>query len=104
MLIKNDGYDFLIKLDLVFYMSLWKEFQLLEVLNHLSIKNLIILILYENAIRLLKFKRGTGQFAICLKNEILIIVPEMNTSRKAMKCSTCCSIVNLMLECFLFKK
>ena len=77
---------------------------MLEVLNHLSIKNLIILILYENAIRLLKFKRGTGQFAICLKNEILIIVPEMNTSRKAMKCSTCCSIVRYALKMNRFQE
>ena len=38
-------------------MSLWKEFQLLDILNDLSIKHLIKLILYENDEKLLKFKR-----------------------------------------------
>ena len=36
--IKNGGYAFLIRLDL---MSLWKEFQLLQLLNDLSITHLI---------------------------------------------------------------
>ena len=35
--IKNGGYAFLIRLDLDFFMSLWKEFQLLQLLNDLSI-------------------------------------------------------------------
>ena len=39
LLIKNGGYAFLIRLDLMFSMSLWKEFQLLQVLNDLSINN-----------------------------------------------------------------
>ena len=39
-------------------MSLWKEFQLLEILNDLSIKHLIKLILYENDAKLLKFREG----------------------------------------------
>ena len=39
-------------------MSLWKEFQLLQILNDLSIKHLIKLILYENDVKLLKFKRS----------------------------------------------
>ena len=56
--IKNDGYTFLIKLDLMFSMSLWKEFQLLQILNNLSIRNLIKLILYENDVKLLKFIRS----------------------------------------------
>ena len=56
--IKNDGYAFLIKLDLIFSMSLRKEFQLLQTLNYLSIKNLIKLILSENDVKLLKFKRS----------------------------------------------
>ena len=56
--IKNDGYAFLIKLDLIFSMSLRKEFQLLQTLNELSIKNLIKLILSENDVKLLKFKRS----------------------------------------------
>ena len=37
-------------------MSLWKEFQMLEILNDLSIKHLIKLIFYENDAKLLKFK------------------------------------------------
>ena len=45
--IKNGGYAFLIRSDLMFSMSLWKELQLLQVLNDLSIKHLIKLILYE---------------------------------------------------------
>ena len=47
LLIKNDGYAFLIKLDLMFSISLGKEFQLLQILDELSIKHLIKLILYE---------------------------------------------------------
>ena len=71
--IKNGGYAFLIRLDLMFSMSLWKEFQLLQILNDLSIRNLIKLILNENDVKLLKFKRSPiGQFVICLKFEILI--------------------------------
>ena len=49
---------FLIRLDLIFSISLWKEFQLLQILNDLSIKHLINLILYENDVKLLKFKRS----------------------------------------------
>ena len=56
--IKNDRYAFLIRLDLMLSMSLWKEFQLLQILNDLSIKHLIKLILYENDVKLLKFKRS----------------------------------------------
>ena len=43
--IKNDRWGFLIRLDLMFSISLWKEFQLLQILNDLSIKHLIKLIL-----------------------------------------------------------
>ena len=53
--IKNDRYAFLIRLDLMFSMSLWKAFQLLQVLSHLSNKHLIKLILHENDVNLLKF-------------------------------------------------
>ena len=53
--IKNGGYGFLIRLDLMFSMSLRKEFQLLQILNDLSIRHLIELILYENNVKLLKF-------------------------------------------------
>ena len=56
--IKNGRYAFLIRLDLMFSMSLWKEFQLLQTLNDLSIRYLIKLILYENDVKLLKFKRS----------------------------------------------
>ena len=55
--IKNSGYVFLIILDLMLSMSLWKEFQLLQILNNLSTKHSIKLILYENDVKLLKFKR-----------------------------------------------
>ena len=54
--IKNRGYAFLIRLVLMLSISLWKEFQLLQILNDLSIKYLIKLILYENDVKLLKFK------------------------------------------------
>ena len=55
LLIKNGGYAFLIKLNLMFSMSLWKHFQLLQTLNDLSIKHLIKLTLYQNDEKLLKF-------------------------------------------------
>ena len=57
--IKNGGYAFLIRLDLMFSKSLWKEFQLLPILNDPSIKHLIKLIFYENDINLLDFKRNS---------------------------------------------
>ena len=56
--IKNGGYAFLIRLDLMFSMSLWQEFQLLQILNDLSIRHLFKLILYENDVKLLKSKRS----------------------------------------------
>ena len=56
--IKNGGYAFLIRLDLMFSMLLWKDFQLLQILNNLSIRQLINLILYENDVKPLKFKRS----------------------------------------------
>ena len=56
--IKNNGYAFLIRWDLMFSMSWWKEFQLLQILTDLSIRHLIKLILYENDVKLLTFKRG----------------------------------------------
>ena len=56
--IKNGGYAFLIRLDLMFSKSLWKEFQLLQILNDLSIRHLMKLILYENDVKLLKLKRS----------------------------------------------
>ena len=56
--IKNGGYAFLIRFDLMFSMSLWKELQLLQILNGLPITHLIKLSLYENDVKLLKFKRS----------------------------------------------
>ena len=54
--IKNGRYAFFMRLDLMFSMSIRKEFQLLHFLNDLSIKHLIKLICYENDVKLLKFK------------------------------------------------
>ena len=56
--IQNGIYAFLRILDLMFSMSLWKEFQLLQILNDQSIRHLIQLILYENDVKLSKFKRS----------------------------------------------
>ena len=56
--IKNGGYTFLIRLDLMFYLSSWKEIQLLEILNELILQ----------------------------KNDVKMMIPEMNTSIKAMEC------------------
>ena len=52
LLIKNGKYAFLMRLDLMLSMSLWKEFQLLKILNNPSTKHLIKLILYENDVKL----------------------------------------------------
>ena len=54
--IKNGGYAFLIRLDLIFSMSIRKELQLLQILNDLSMRHLIKRSLYENDVKLLKFK------------------------------------------------
>ena len=56
--IKSGGYAFLVRLELMFSMSLWKEFQSLQILKDLSIKHLIKLVLYENDVKLLIFKRS----------------------------------------------
>ena len=55
--IKNGRYGFLIRLDLMLSMSLWTEFQLLQILSNLFAKHLIKLIFHENDVKLLKFKR-----------------------------------------------
>ena len=57
LLIKNGRYAFLMRLDLMFSMSLWQEFQLLQIVDDLYIRHLIKLILYENDVKLLKSKR-----------------------------------------------
>ena len=56
--ITNGGYAFLIRLGLMFSTSIWKKFHLLQVLYDLSIRHLIKLILYENDVKLLQFKRS----------------------------------------------
>ena len=56
--IKNGGYAFLTRLDLMYPKSWWKEFQLLQILNAQSIKHLIRPIFYENDGKVLKFKRS----------------------------------------------
>ena len=58
LLIKNDGYAFLIRLDLMFSMLLQKEFQSLQILNNLSNRHFIKPILFENDVKLLKLKRS----------------------------------------------
>ena len=50
--IKNGGYAFLMRLDLMLSMSLLKEFQLLQILKDWSIKHFIKLIFYENDVTL----------------------------------------------------
>ena len=50
--IKNSGYAFLIRLDLMVSMSFMKRVQLLQILNDASPKHLIKLILYENGFKL----------------------------------------------------
>ena len=52
--VKNGGYTFLIRLNLMLPMSLQKEFQYLQISNDLFTKYLIKLILYENDVKLLK--------------------------------------------------
>ena len=62
--IRNGGYAFLIRFDLMFSVALWKEFQLLQILNDLSNKHLIKLILHENDVKLLKFKRSLARLMV----------------------------------------
>ena len=57
LLIKNGGYATLIRLDLMLSKSLWRKFRLIQILNNLSAKHLIKLMLYENDVKRLKFKR-----------------------------------------------
>ena len=58
LLIMNGSYAFPITLDLMLSMSRWNEFQLIQILNDLSIRHLVKLIFYENYVKLIKFKRG----------------------------------------------
>ena len=104
--IKNVGYAFLIRLDLMFSMSLWKKLQLLQILNDLSIRHLIKLNLYENDAKLSKFKRRPLWIDLSYVWSVRFsaLIPEMNTSRKVVEWLICFSIVNLMLQCLLFKR
>ena len=104
--IKNGGYAFLIRLDLMLSMSLWKEFQLLQILNDLSIKHLIKLTLHENDVKLLKFRRRHLLVDLWYIWSVIfwLLIPETNTSRKAIEWLICFSIIYLMLGCLLFKK
>ena len=104
--IKNGGYAFLIRLDLMFSMSLWKESKLLQSLNDLSIRHLIKLIFHENDVKLLKFKRSPVYVDLWYVWSVRfwLLIPEINTSRKAIEWLICFSTVNLMLGCLLFKK
>ena len=61
LLIKNGVYVFLIKLGLILFMPLWKEFQILK---DLFAKHLIKLILYKNDGKLLEFKRTLSTYLI----------------------------------------
>ena len=104
--IKNVGYAFLIRLDLMCSMSLWKEFQLLQIVKDLSINDLVKLIMYENDLKLLKFTRSPVKvdFWYAWSVRFWLSIPEMNPSRKAMEWLTCFSVVNLILGCLSFKK
>ena len=55
--IKNDGYTFLIRLDLTFSISSRKEMQLWQIWNEVSIKRLIKLILYKRCKTLKVYKK-----------------------------------------------
>ena len=54
LLTQNNGYAFLIRLDLTFSIALWKEFQFLQIINDLSIKHLIEIILDEKLFRFIR--------------------------------------------------
>ena len=59
LLIKKSGYICTFKkLRLNVSMSLWKEFQLLQILKDLSIISFLKPLLYENNVKLLKSKRS----------------------------------------------
>ena len=63
------------------------------------------LILYKNDVKLLQFKRSLVyvNLSYVLSVRFWLLIPEMNTSRKAMKWLNCFSVINLMLECLLLK-
>ena len=89
----------------MFSMSFWKEFQVSQILNDLSIKHYIKLVSYENDVKLSKFKRSPGQVDLWYiwSVRFWLLIPETNTLKKAMEWLICFSMVNLMLGCLLFK-
>ena len=105
--IQNSRYAFSIRLNLIFSMSLWKGFQLLQILNDLSIRHLMKLILYDNDVKLLKFKRRPVEVDLWYVWSVIfwLLTPEMNTSRTRREWLICFSIVNfnsLNLNCQMF--
>ena len=68
--INNGQYAFLIRLDSMFSITLWKELKLLKILNDLSIRHLITLIFYENDVKFLKFKREVLYRSVCDMSEV----------------------------------
>ena len=58
--------------------------------------------LYENNVKLLKFKRSPVEVDLW-RARFWLLIPEMNTLRKAMEWLCCVCIGNLMLGCLLFK-
>ena len=83
--IKNEEDAFLIRLDLMLPMSLWKEFQLKEILNVLFIKHLINLILFKNDVKVLKSWRRPVYVHLWYVWSVRFsfLIAEMNTSKKA---------------------
>ena len=98
--IKHGRYAFLIRLDLILSASLWKEFQLLQILNGLSTKHLFKLALYENDLLALyendpyMKKVCLSQFVTYLKCEILIVDTWIEYIKKS----------NGMVNLFFFRK
>ena len=60
----------------------------------------------ENDVKLLKFMRSLAYVDLwyAWSMRFWLLIPEMNTSRKAMEWLFYFSIVNLMLGCLLFKE
>ena len=67
------------RLDLMFSMLLWMDFQLLQTVKAVSIKHLIKLILYENDIKLWEFSRSPDLWYVW-SVRFWLLIPEMNIS------------------------
>ena len=82
LLIKNGGYAFLIRFGLMFSMSSWKNSNyILQILSDLSIRYLMKLILFENDVKLLKFKRSPVHVDLWYVWVVrfCLMIPELNT-------------------------